>query len=152
MAAPARTDSMRTRLLALVRKAGVKESDAAELVETLTGVLHTKREYEAALGSDDGAEAFARRHHLPPDQERILMAMQVRVNGRRGARGAARGGGATPTRRGRAMRSARGARCNGHPCARRAAARHAAGARGRRGGPPPDTVPRGAAGGLPLRL
>ncbi len=71
---------MRGRLSALVRKAGLKESDAAvaPLLSRLSKLLRTKREYEDALGTEEGAEAFAIKLALPEDQERALIAMQVR--------------------------------------------------------------------------
>jgi hypothetical protein len=75
---------MRGRLLALLRKASVKESDpdAVLLLDTLCSVVHTKREYEDALGTEEGADIFARRHKLTGGQHQVLMAMQVRRAGR----------------------------------------------------------------------
>jgi len=71
-------DLMRKRLQALVRKAKVPDTDAnaAALLATLTRLIHNKNEYERALGQEENAELFARRHQLPPEQAKIFMAMQ----------------------------------------------------------------------------
>jgi hypothetical protein len=75
-------NSMRFRLTALVRKAGVKsDAECEEFLEFLVKTLQNKKDYEAALGSEEGAELFIKRHGIKGEKERIFLAMQVRELG-----------------------------------------------------------------------
>ncbi len=76
---------MRSRLSALMRKAGANPEEKGEegegakrILDRLSSLIHTKREYEDALGSEDGAEIFIKRNKLTPEEERVVLAMQVR--------------------------------------------------------------------------